>query len=330
MSRQTDPEQLMKSFLLGLSSEEEKTLLEERFFADDAQFEEIEILEDELIDHYVRDELPRDERAHFERRMANSASLRERVEFAKLFKTKVAASNVNVIEQPVPVRIAEPVRQGWIQSLFGTTFMAPQTAFASSLLVLLVGSIALIMFWMNLRGTSNRLSAQLATTEQQKREVEQRMADQRSRTEQLANDLQQAREQQAAQEELIDELRSQNPPGSPRISTTAFLTLIAGATRGGGGNNQLSIGPQVRQVRLSLRLAEADFESFKVTVKTPEGNVVQHQEGLKSRRNTLTLQLPTARLSPGDYIVNVEGVTASQSVEPIAAYSFRLNRKSQN
>lgn len=318
----------MKRFLLGLSSEEERTLLEERFFADDAHFEEFEILEDELIDRYVRNELPADERPHFERRIANSSSLRERVEFAKLFKTKVAASKVNMVEQPATVLVAsESARQGWWQSLFGTTsFAPPQMAFAASLIVLLLGSTALILFWMNLRGQSNRISAQLAAIEQQKREVEQRMADQRLRTEQLASDLQQAREQQAAQDELIDELRAQNQTGAPRASTTAFLSLIAGVTRSVGGGNELTIGPQIRQARLSLRLGQVDYASYKVTVKTPEGNVVQQQEGLKPRRNTLTLPVPTARLSPGDYIVIVEGVTSSQSVEPVEAYSFRLHK----
>ena len=307
--------------------------MEERFFADDAQFEEIEILEEELIDRYVRDELPRDDRVRFEQRIAKSASLRERIEFAKLFKTKVAASKVNVVEQPSPVLVtSEPARQGWRQSWFGTTFMPPQMAFAASVIILLAGTTALILFWMNLRGESNRISAQLAAAEQQKREVEQRMADQTSRTEQLASDLRQAREQQAAQDELIEELRSQNPTGSsPRVSTTAFLSLIAGATRSIGKGNELTVGPQVRQVRLSLQLNDVGYGSYRVIVKTPEGNVVQQQEGLKARGNkTLTVQLPTTRLSSGDYIVNVEGVTSSQNREPVAAYSFRLNKNSRN
>ena len=306
--------------------------MEERFFADDAHFEQVEILEDELIDRYVRDELPADERPHFERRIANSSSLRERVEFAKLFKTKVAASKVNVVERPAPVLVeTESARQGLWQSLFGTTsFAPPQMVFASSLIILLLGSTALILFWMNLRGESNRISAQLAATEQQKREVEQRMTDQRLRTEQLASDLQQAYEQQAAQDNLIEELRSLNQTGSPRVSTTAFLSLIAGATRSVGGGNRLSIGPEVRQVRLSLKLDQVDYASYKVTVRTPEGNVVQQQEGLKPRRNTLTLPVPTVRISSGDYIVNVEGVTSSQNVEPVAAYSFSLQKNPRN
>jgi len=321
----------MKRFLLGLSSEEEKTLLEERFFADDAQFDEIEILEDELIDRYVRDELPSEDRVHFERRIANSSSLRERVEFAKLFKKKVADAKVNVVEQPAPVLVAtKPARGGWMQSVFGTAFFPPQVAFASSLIILMVGSVVLILFWMNLRSQSNRIFAQLNAAEQQKHAVEQRMADQKSRTEQLATDLQQARDQQAAQQELIDELRSQNQNASPRLSTTAFLSLIGGASRGGGKGNELTIGPQVRRARLSLRVDEGDYPTYRVTVKTPEGNVVQQQQGLKPRHNTLTLQVPTTKLSPGDYIVNVEGITSSQTVEPAAAYSFRLNKNPKN
>ena len=53
-------------YLLGDLSEDEKTRMEEAFFADNARFEELELAEEELIDAYVRDNLSLKERRQFQ------------------------------------------------------------------------------------------------------------------------------------------------------------------------------------------------------------------------------------------------------------------------
>jgi len=70
-------------YLLGSLSEDERNRLEENFFADDAKFEELEVLEDELIDDYVAGELSPDERRQFESKLKQSPRLVERVHFAR-------------------------------------------------------------------------------------------------------------------------------------------------------------------------------------------------------------------------------------------------------
>ena len=57
MSAQKDREESAIRYLLGGLSESERTSLEEKFFADDKEFEELEIAEGELVDRYVRREL---------------------------------------------------------------------------------------------------------------------------------------------------------------------------------------------------------------------------------------------------------------------------------
>jgi hypothetical protein len=337
LARQKDSEDLTTQYLLGTSSEEEQTLLEERFFSDDDEFEELEIVEEELIDRYVRGELSAGDRSFFEQRLSKSPRLRERVEFAKLLKAKVAAASVPVVEEASSRRAIEAPKQSWWKALFGIGFPgfpgfigqpASRVALAVPMALVLVGSVALILGWMHLRNESRRISAELAAVEQRKRELEQQAANQRSQTEQLASDLQEARNQQAAQEKLIEELRAQQPTDRPRESTTAFLSLIAG-TRSVGQSNTLSIGPNVSRVRLSLPLAQADYPKYKVTVRTPEGNAVHQADGLikNARTKTLTIQVPAGGLNAGDYIVNVEGVTPSGTFESVADYSFRLIKK---
>jgi hypothetical protein len=331
LARQNDSEKLIKQYLLGTSSEEQQAALEERFFSDDNEFEELEIAEEELIDRYVRSELSAGDRSSFEQRLAQSPRLRERVEFARLFRGKVAAASVPAVaEKPVRQAIEKP-KQSWWQALFGTSFIAQpasRTAFAVPLAIVLVGSVALFLGWMSLRNESGRISAERAAVEQRKRELEQQVSDQRARTEQLATDLQDARDQQAAQEKLIEELRAQQQTERPRALTTAFLSLIAG-TRSVGRSNTLTIGPTVSHIRLSLPIAQADYPKYKVTIRTPEGNAVHQAGGLQksAQSKTLAVQVPAGRLSSGDYIVNVEGVTPSGYLESVADYSFRVIKK---
>src|SRR5690349_8338982 len=90
-------------YLLGTLSEEERAQLEERYFSDDAEFEEIEVAEGELVDRYVRDELPQSDRERFEQILAASPRLVERVEFARLF-----ADKLRIAEEPIAATSRTP------------------------------------------------------------------------------------------------------------------------------------------------------------------------------------------------------------------------------
>src|SRR5262245_52027211 len=77
-------------YLLGVATEQEKTALEETLFKDPAALEEISAVEDELIDDYLSGELATDERSQFERAYFASPQRRERVEFARTLRKRLA------------------------------------------------------------------------------------------------------------------------------------------------------------------------------------------------------------------------------------------------
>ena len=108
MSRQSNQTEITR-YLLGSLSDEEKALLEERYFSDDAMFEEIEIAEEELIDRYVRGELSNEDSERFAAVVADSPRLAERVEFARVWKDKLAVSAAPVGNVQKPL---EP-KEGW-------------------------------------------------------------------------------------------------------------------------------------------------------------------------------------------------------------------------
>jgi anti-sigma factor RsiW len=75
--------QQLTAYLLGRLAEDEAELLEDRYFVDPAAYAELQAVEDELIDAYVRGELPGAERAQFERLFLPSAARRNRIGMAR-------------------------------------------------------------------------------------------------------------------------------------------------------------------------------------------------------------------------------------------------------
>ena len=63
-----DDDRLLTRYLLGELSGSRQTRLEEKLLADEGWYERLLIVEDELIDAYVRDELVADKRSRFEAR----------------------------------------------------------------------------------------------------------------------------------------------------------------------------------------------------------------------------------------------------------------------
>jgi len=73
----------IRRYLLGGLSVRERERLEERYFRNDELFEEIEKVEDELVDAYVRGHLPQSESRLFEENYLTSERRRHRVGVAR-------------------------------------------------------------------------------------------------------------------------------------------------------------------------------------------------------------------------------------------------------
>jgi hypothetical protein len=80
---QTAGGSLIRRFLLGDATEEEREAVEARFFSDDDFFGELVAEEDDLIDEYVGDALPPASRQRFEARYLVTPRGRERVAFGR-------------------------------------------------------------------------------------------------------------------------------------------------------------------------------------------------------------------------------------------------------
>lgn len=88
--------QEIREFLLGNLPSGQQTLLEERLLTHDELYEELVIIEDELVDEYLGNELSSTDRRRFESHFLAAPEHQEKLRFAQTFRQYVAA------EAPVP------------------------------------------------------------------------------------------------------------------------------------------------------------------------------------------------------------------------------------
>lgn len=86
-------QQTIRDYLLGSLLAEQQAQFEERLLTSDQVYEELVIVEDELIDEYLREDLPASERESFESHFLAAPEHQEKVRFARTFRKYVAAES---------------------------------------------------------------------------------------------------------------------------------------------------------------------------------------------------------------------------------------------
>jgi hypothetical protein len=121
MQEQTKVQENLRLWLLGLLSQEQSESLEQRLITDNRVFDEISVVEDELIDEYLSDELSERERGAFESFFMNS------LERERQFKVGKAWRNYIEREDPFGKRQSDSTTQNL------PTFAKQQPSFLASL-----------------------------------------------------------------------------------------------------------------------------------------------------------------------------------------------------
>lgn len=301
---------LSRRYLLGQLTEVEQAALETQFFADAVRLEEVWAAENQLVDDYVRERLPRTERQQFEQHYLASPRHRERVAFARqLLKTVDEAT----------AQAAESMRQPERWANFWALLRGPQLAWGlalAALLVMLIGGTKLLRERAHLRA---QLTATQTAQQQRERELAERLAAAQTQNEQRA----------AALAEL-ERLRNATPtpsitPPPPAPKVLAFV-LSAGLLRGSDKAQQLAIPPGTSQIELRLRLETRDYATYQIQLRTVEGAALLTRSQLKLRADQLAVALPANKLRAGDYILTLSGVAAAGTIEEVNRYFFRVSR----
>ena len=306
MSRQYHQDELAVRFLLDQLAEEDRSAIEERFFKDDAVFEDLEIVEEELIERYLDNRLKVNDRVTFEELIAKSPRLRERLAFARIFANKVDESKPAVVIDPQP-------GPGWWERLLGSAILqrpAYKMALVAPLLIVVLGGVA----WMvtQSRFENQRLEAQRLHEEQQKREEAERRA-------KLGNE----------QQPSPAPIPTDTPSKSVESVRVATLVLFPGGSRSvEGATSGLIIESDQQNVRLTLTLEDSSYSNYVVrfqgmqTRKNLTKTVAQRKNS-----NTILVELVGVELPTDDYMIKVDGINSDGSHESVSNYSLRVTRK---
>jgi hypothetical protein len=291
----SDQEKRMAQYLLGQLSEQEQTELERQYMMDDALFEELLAVEDELRDTYVRGELSRADRQAFEERLLTLPHQKEKEKFARTLRQYLVQAGTPA--GPMAHLVAK-----W-KSLLRIFAAQPRTvlipALSLTLVVLVVGS-----WWLVLRNIqSSRNAPTTAST--------------------ASGSPGQAPKPQP---------QTSIPAPEPGARTVAFV-LTPGLIRGGVEESRpLVIPAGVSRVRLEARVdVGGDYSNFEAVLQTAENKRIWSERNLNAQTfpggKIVFLDLSSSLLPPGDYILTLRGLTVARHHETVAEYGFRVGEK---
>jgi hypothetical protein len=321
-------ESLVRQYLLGELSPEERESIERRVISDDASFETLLLVEDELMDQYVRGGLNREETRLAEKHFLSSPERKQSLRFAKAFQRYVGSTPAPIISNQSSVK-----EVSWWQKfplILRLQNPAVATCLIAALLLLLAGNVWL--FAKLRRSPSSDSSALQAKNE----ELQKELARERDRNSELAKELTRAQDEKAQVELQLAEVKGEQKPAPSPVtpglngSNTPMLSfMLTSLVRGSDGeSNRVSVPANTRNVQLRLVLNSDDYKDISAVVQQVGGPEVHTVRGLNSRTGKngpeVAITLPVGKLEPGDYQVILSGRISTGEIEGAGKFYFRL------
>jgi hypothetical protein len=273
-------------------------------------------VENDLVDSYVRGELPGEALARFQSHYLASSKRREKVVFAETFCRLVDKSSFPAIDEQA-IR-AESYKPRWFP-FFAAPRSALQWGFAAALSLLLLAGVYLMFENVSLHRQMALEDAEHSALEQRERELQRQVAAQRSSDAEKENELAHVRDRLTQLEQQI------------ASSEQRDVKIIA-----------LNLPPQVRGVSempppvvpagtdyvvLTLEVDVYDFSAYYVTFKAPlMDKVLWRSEKLtpSGKGKVIQVTIPTSKLTAQNHVLELYGVSASGRAENVSSYPFRI------
>ena len=278
-------------YLLGQLPEEEQVRVEDRAFSDPDYLSALEDVEADLIDSYVRGQLPAANRLAFERRFFTSRRRVDKVEFARALSTLVA--EVRPLSAPVTA---------WWSGFFSKWSLGPRLAAGLATVTLVAGT-----GWLAFENAGMR--TRIAALETRGLELQTRS--------------------ETAEQALNAELGRRRSEGGTMAPAIATLTLLPGLTRAETNRILLAVPPAAQLARIEIQLeARDDYARFHAELRTADGQEVLTRANLPRRRTpagaSVSFDVPASALTNGDYELELKGISGNQAAQPIGYYYFRV------
>jgi hypothetical protein len=351
-------------YLLKDLPDEQAAELEERFFSDDALFEQLEIAENELADDYAQGKLSGSRLEKFEAVFTDSPALRRKLEVSSLLYQAGAAEEkipladlTETTGEPGKIAAAPPARAehpGWWERI-GLYLRAPQLAAGFAVLVILLGG----GWWLvrhNSQSNETLIAVQKtpAPVNNDFPSVAPAGSNLQNPPSVPANEAPVNEQHQAANENQnvspkTNGARKPQPAAAtaPKPSPTppppplkraqpvfAFLALSgAGGVRSSGGNGTktLVLSENTTAARLRLAFEESDYAVNEAVARTVDGQEIWRGKAAGSVKagsgpQSVTIEIPGRRLPAGDYLITLSGTGTTGTRETIEEYYFTVKR----
>ncbi len=326
----------MTRYLLGAATEAECIEVEERFLRDAEYLGQLRAVECEMIDDYVRGEMPASERRSFERRALASPQGRQQVIGARKLRARldhIASEDlVTSEEREPPLLIASARKSPWekLRARFFMPMPILQYGMAAAALLLLLGGLWLWREENLSRRQVAQLTAEHDALRQSEKNLQEQLAARQDEARQLTSQLENEKRQLAAERShnaQLQKLSSRSSPLPLAEGDFVELALASGIERNSGEPRRLNIPMGVRLVKLQLELDPSiSHRSHRVELNTAGGTQVWVQSGLTAQRTDwgrfVTLLIPARALHAGEYELILRSLTDERKSEVAGYYYF--------
>lgn len=302
-AQQPEPsEQQLTRYLLGALGEEEAERLDQLSIADEEFALRLNVVENDLVDAYVRGELKGEAQDRFDKYYLSSPKRLEKVEFSRAL-LRHQTESATAVSRRVPTEddashVRSPqeesdARDGWRWLNMPRLGLRWGPAAAATVMLL----AASFLFYENKR----------------LRELERQLSEQRVANSGLAKEL--------------ESLRA-SLPASHALAT--IVAVLAPPTRGVGQIPSISLPTGTDQVLLRLQLEADEFPRYQVTLKDPATNRILWHTTDALRANpegnvkVVSVSLSAKLFKPQSYILELSGLSAIGGPELVSSYPFRV------
>jgi hypothetical protein len=321
-----DDRQLVR-YLLHLLPDEEAERLDEMSLADDDVAWRLRVVENDLVDAYVRGSLSGETLARFEASYLSSERRRGKVRFAGSFLGAVDRGAGPAGTDAGRPSVRRPLAaHGTASDAAPYRRIAPRSkatwSLAAAAALLLVASASLFVRDVELRQGLREAQVQRALLDRQ-------LADQRAATTESAKEVDRLRASIAAQH-AAGPKPADAAPAASRVLATALVLLPQ--TRGVGPIPTLSIPAGADRVAFELRLESDRFSRYQVALKDPATNhAVWHSGELTVKtpgdRSAVFVTVPAVMLKPQHYALDLIGLGAAGAEENVGSYAVQILRR---
>jgi anti-sigma factor RsiW len=316
--QQTYDDRFLIQYLLGALPRDEADRLDELCVADDELATRLIAVENDLVDAYVRGELPGEDHKHFQSFYLSSAKRREKVEFATAlleFEKKpiaVPAAESQPAQEVVVPAVTPRVKREGKPAVARKSSASRLTqwgfAFATAMLLCLG---YLLVENLRLQRQMDEAQVQHSAADQRERQLQKQLNSERSANAESLKEIERLRQWQA----------------SPEEPKTVSL-LLRPPTRGVAKLPTVSIPPETNLAILLLELESNEFPSYRASLEDPAtGQILWSSGSLQvsslGRKKVLTVSFPAHFLKQQNYLIALTGQPARGAPESIAHYPFR-------